>query len=308
MRTILLVSLAALGACASDPEPPAPPMPTARADNLPDGTAPATTAACLTRYTYPWLGLRIDCSTVDVGGDAHHRVMSCAIPADFGSLNLHGLSFPLLRHETTTDDRGFFLHELVDVPPGLHLGYVPGHDVSYVYDGLHRLAEIIQLDATDAEVYHLVVGPRDDVGNPVSLTIDVLPLAPFGVPLPATAHLAHAYTYDAHGRLIGDEGRYADGVKYYDETISYADAALRRDHVVLVDVSGETHDGSGPGFNSAHEFLDRAGHVLLVDRTVAGDPGPLVVGYRYDRHERLSTQTVTRSGFTMKVDYIYECP
>jgi hypothetical protein len=90
--------------------------------------------------------------------------------------------------------------------------------------------------------------------------------------------------------------------------VSYADAARRRDHVVLVDLSGELHDGTSRGFNAAHEFLDPAGRLLQVNRTIAGDSGPLVVNYRYDLRGRLSTEITTRSGFTMKVDYIYECP
>jgi hypothetical protein len=307
MRTILLASLAALGACASDPEPTAPPMPSARATNVADGSVPSTAAACLTRYSYPWLGLQINCPTEHVGGDPDHWVMTCAIPAGFGSQSLHDMPIPTLRRETTAD-AGQLLHEVIDMPPEVRLGYISGHDVSYVYDAQHRLAEIIQLDAGGTQLSHLVVGPRDPLGNPASIAIDGQPLAFNGVTYPATARRVYMYSYDDVGRLVTDEARFDDGVKFWDESISYHDRSLRRDRLVIVDIGTETHDGTGAGHNTSHELLDSAGHLLEVDGMVAGDPGPYVVGYRYDLHGRVSTQITTRSGFTAKIDYIYECP
>jgi hypothetical protein len=308
MRTILLASLAVLGACASDPVTPPPPMPSARAESFVDGAVPSTAGACITRYTYPSLDLQFDCPTERVGGDPDHWVTTCAMPDGFGSVDLHGQGHPLLRYEATAE-AGRLLHELIDYAPGLHPGFIPWHDASYVYDSQHRLAELIRRDATDAEVYHLVIGPRNAGGAPLSMMVTVPPLTFYGVTYPATAHEALAYSYDPSGRLVADQGTFADGVKYWDETISYDDASLRRDHVIIVDTSAEIHDGGGPGYNTRHEFLDATGHLIELDAQTPGDPGPYVAVYRYDDQSRVSAQINTSTdGFIEKVDYIYECP
>jgi hypothetical protein len=285
-------------------------MPSASASNLGDGSVPSTAAACLTRYSYRWLDLRIDCPTEHVGGDPDHWVTSCAIPDGFASLDLHGLEVPRLRYEATAE-AGKMVHELIDLPPGLHLGFIPGHDVSYIYDSQRRLAEIVKLDVNDVEFYDLVVGPRDAAGNPLSIAITVPPIVSRtdGTPFPATAHVAHAYGYDAIGRLVVDHGTFADGVQFWDETIGYDDAALRRDHVIIVDDSAEVHDGTGPGYNTTHEFLDASGHVLELAHTTPGDDAPYVVDYHYDGQSRVSSQIIMSvDGFSAAIDYIYECP
>ncbi|HEY6179711.1 MAG TPA: hypothetical protein VIX73_34890 [Kofleriaceae bacterium] len=309
MRTILLASLA-LGACASDPATPPPrPMPSARAQDLVDGDVPSTAAACLTRYTFRWLDLQIDCPTELVGGDPDHWVTSCAIPDGFASLDLHGLGNLLLRHEATAE-AGQLLHELIDYPTGLHLGFIPWHDVSYVYDSQHRLSEMISIDPTGTLQSDLVIGPRDAAGNPLSMMVSVPPYVypPTGETFPATAHITHVYGYDAGGRLITDQGRFGDGVKFWDETVSYDDAALRRDYVIIIDDSAEFHDGGGPGYNTRHEFLDDAGRLLEGAYTTPGDPTPFVVDNRYDGQSRLSSQIrMSVDGHSETIDYIYEC-
>lgn len=309
MRTILLASLAALGACASTPEPAPTPMTSARAASLADGGVPSTAAACLTRYSYRWLDVQFDCPTEHVGGDPDHWVTSCAVPAGFGSLtplDLHGLGAPPLRYEATSE-AGLLLHEVIDLLPGQSLGYVPEHDVSYVYDAQQRLAERIASDVNGVEIDHLVVGPRDAAGNPQSMALTTLPLVVYGVTYPATAHVATVYGYDADGRLVTDHKTFSDGVAFYDETIHYDDAALRRDRVVIVDVSGEIHE-TGPGYNTTHELTDAEGRLRELDHTTAGDVAPSVLTYHYDDRSRLTSTIATRDGFTETVDYIYECP
>lgn len=280
-------------------------MTTARAADLADGGVPSTASACLARYSYRWLDLQIDCPTEHVGGDPDHWVTSCAIPAGFGSLDLHGRDVPPLRYEATSE-AGFLLHEVIDMPPGLRLGYVPAHDVSYVYDAQHRLAERIALDVNGVEINHIVVGPRDAAGNPQSTAFTTLPLVVYGVTFPATAHSTHVYRYDANGRLVTDQGTFSDGVAFWDETVHYDDAALRRDRLVIFDVSNEIHV-TGPGYNTTHELTDAGGRLLQLDHTTDGDT-PYVVDYHYDDRSRLTRTIATRDGFTETVDYIYECP
>jgi hypothetical protein len=67
--------------------------------------------------------------------------------------------------------------------------------------------------------------------NQPSIAVATLPLVVYGVTFPATAHIAHAYSYDANGRLVADHGTFSDGVAFWDETVHYDDAALRRDRV-----------------------------------------------------------------------------
>src|SRR5262245_4107717 len=111
MRTILLTVLA-LGACTSPPQaPPAPPMPSALLKEVVDSTVPSTAAACVTRYSWPQVGLQFDCPTEHVGGDPFHWVMSCAIPADFDAQRLHALGSPPVRYEASSDETGHLLHE-----------------------------------------------------------------------------------------------------------------------------------------------------------------------------------------------------
>jgi hypothetical protein len=309
MRTILL-SLTTLGAaCATTPDPDAPPMESARASDLTIGAVPSTAAACLTRYTYPWLALRIDCATVHPGGDSGHWIMTCAVPAGFATQDTHRLERPPARYEATADAHGHLLHEAITPSLGPREADALPHDVTYAYDGDHRLTEIVQRDGAGAETLRLVVGARDADGNPLAAALTVRPLAPFGVPFPATAQIAHAYRYDDHGRLVADVGTYADGVVFYDEAIAYDDRALRRDRAIVVDLSGEIPGAGGPGRNARHELLDPAGRPLLTSQTTAGDPGPQLVAYRHDAEGRpLTTVTTRPDGFLGVVDYIYACP
>lgn len=303
---IILLSLTTLGAaCATTPDPEPEEMASARASDLVVGTVPATAAACVTRYTYPWLALRIDCATT---GDPSHWVMTCALPAGFANVETHRLERPPARYEATADAQGNLTHEVIDRVYGPHEAQVLPHDVTYAYDGEGRLAELTQRDASNGELLHLVVGARDGLGNPLAATLAVPPLAPRGVPFPATAQITHAYRYDASGRLTGDVGTYGDGVAFYDEAIRYDNAARRRDRTIVVDLSREVPD-AGPGHNSRHELLDAAGRALLTTQTTEGDAAPQLTAYRYDAQGRATTTVTTRpDGFVGVVDYIYACP
>jgi hypothetical protein len=180
--------------------------------------------------------------------------------------------------------------------------------VGYTYDSQHRLTERVHHDVDGAEIYHLVVGPRDDEGNPLSMTVTQPPVVLFGVPLPATGHTTFTFSYDDLGRLVTSRRTFADGVVFVDETISYDDVELRRDHVVIVDGSEEFGHGTGPGYNTMHEFLDATGRLLEVTGTVAGDSGGYAVDYRYDESSRMSKMIAARNGKMVTVDYMYECP
>jgi hypothetical protein len=280
-------------------------MPSARTAELLDGAVPSTAAACQTRYSYLWLGLRIDCATERVGGDPEHWVTTCADPPDVRPIGMRSFMPPPLRYEATAD-AGYLLHEVTDSPPDLNIGPVPAHDVSYVYDSQHRLTEKLARDVNGVEISHFVIESRDDLGNPLLITIDVPPESFNGVVYPATAHMTHTFSYDAHGRLSADQATYSDGFKFLDETVSYDDAALRRDLVIIVD--SETVDSGGPGTNTTHELLDANGRLIELIHTRPGDSTPVVVDYRYDDQSRLTTRITTFEGVTATVDYIYECP
>jgi YD repeat-containing protein len=311
MRTILLTSL--LGACTSragSPDPvPARPMPTATVADVGNPDVPSTAAACVTRYSYPSLGLVVGCTTEHVGGDPLHWVTSCALPADRSGPESHNAVVPPDRYEATADANGHLLHEVIDDMPTIPYGYHAPHDVVYTYDDQHRLAELVQRDTSGAVIFDLVVGARDGDGNPLAITSTQIPFAPEGPPHPATGQTARTFSYDALGRLVADTATWGDGVTYWNETISYDDADLRRDASVVVDLTSEFHDGGGPGLNLTHDFFDADGNLLEEDHTVAGDSAPSVFVDRYDDLARL-TQTITTQldSFVYTIDYIYECP
>jgi len=302
MRTLLL-PLPLMLACGTTPPPPdAPPIPTAKAEQMPDlGVAPPP--ACLTRYRYSELGITFDCPTTFVGGDPHHYVTTCQPPA---AANPYYFP-PPDRDEIELDAGGRLVHEVQTyaTPPA---GWHAVDDAVRVYTDDGQLQELTVRDGAGIELFHRQVDSRDAAGRPVTVSLRQIPLEIGGVSFPETGASQGALAYDDGGRLIDEAFHYTStGHLYYDRSVSYDDAALRRDYALFADLTGVLPGAGHADTTLGYEQLDAADNIL--ETAHLSDP-PSYFDYRYDEQGRVVTSVWTEQERSLGrvIQYIYDCP
>jgi len=300
MRTIW-ISVFAMGACGdgSGGTLPAPPMPAARLDSMPVDS-PAPQPACYVRYGYP-SHAPIECRLAFTGGDPDHYVTTCDPPDD--AVRALGLATPALSDDVELDTSGRIVHELVQYPyTGLQDGVY--QDITWTYDNAGRMLDRVTTNAAGTDIHDIVVSNRTANGDPASLAITQVPFSFGGTSYPSTANETLSYSYDGFGRVVDALATFHPSeAVFFDMSIEYEDAALRRNYVTYSDLQAAVPVAGPPGTVTSYDLVDEAGRIL------ERGGGDYVVDNRYDDAGRvIDTIVTTTTGQFQTIDFVYDCP
>jgi hypothetical protein len=308
MRTTLAFLVTALGACTDagpTTAPPAPPMPSARSVEMPDFDVGLATPACVTRWSYASLGVTFDCRTAFVNGDPLHYITTCPVPASVARVDLE---HPADRDEVTLNTRRQLVHERATYT--MPANGRPVEDLVAIYDDAGRFRERTVTDGAGNQYTDWTVTAFAPDGQMSAVLMNTIPLEINGTVFSITGQKVLSFGYDPSGRMITEQARYtADNWLTYDRTITYDDAALRRNYATTVD-PGDAFDPlyhPGPALTRAYELLDRSGNVLEAGNDDPYTPYQLVL--RYDEQGRVVSRVkVLPRSPGLTISYIYDCP
>ncbi|HEV7554215.1 MAG TPA: hypothetical protein VGO00_02105 [Kofleriaceae bacterium] len=300
MRTIW-ISLLALAACGDNDLVTAPvsPMPSAPVEGVQAGRVPQP--ACMTRYS---LGGRapLECRLSLVDGDATHYITTCTIDPSYVGLNYY---LPPVTDEIQLTPSGMLQHEVTQFLGSVSDNY---QDATYTYDDSGQMIEALAVDRNGVTTFDSVVTQRSADGQPAAIAITESPLEFEGITYPATAHRSVDLTYDSNGRLIESVDSFQpSGTIFFDTSITYDDAALRRAYADYSDLQALVPDAGPPGTLHAFDILDANGNVL--ERGSDDGDGDASTVFIYDDQDRVIEVSTSDPVFpSQTVDYIYDCP